>query len=112
VPRSMLTFRQGPGGQEVRAILRGNPSQAELDRLGVIVTSRGDDVVAAWVPVASLGALAASASLDYVHASVPMPSTGPSGHVFRLDLSAPETHATALRKLTGMDGSGVIVGVI
>ncbi len=75
-----------------------------LEELGVLVGGVLGDVVVARIPVTSLGAVTALPSVEFAEAVERLsPLT---------NLSVPETGAPIFRNDTGLDGSGVIVGVI
>ena len=85
-------------------VVTNDGSTDGLEELGVLVGGALGNVVVARIPLASLGAVTALPTVEFAEAVERMsPAT---------NLSVPETGAPTFRNVTGLDGSGVIIGVI
>ena len=96
--------RDEAGNIYVDVLMKSSGSLAGYDSLGVTVQAVVGDVVAARIPLRSLSGLTNLATVDSMEASLLLyPSN---------DIGGPASGAPVFRNTTGVDGSGVIVGVI
>ena len=96
--------RDEAGNIYVDVLMKSNGSLEGYASLGVTVQAVVGDVVAARIPLRSLGGLTNLASVDSMEASLLLyPSN---------DVGGPASGAPVFRSASGVDGSGAIVGVI
>jgi subtilisin family serine protease len=111
----LLEVRLETGGRSsVRSLMQGRISNARLASLGILVTSRTDDIISAWIPLEALPELENDPAVSYVAASAELTVTSAGVAVARsmLDRALVESHVAQTRRLTGLSGRGVIVGII
>lgn len=104
-PLDRFPFYTDPDGNVfVDALIQTNGSNEGIEDLGIIIQSQVGTVAAARIPLASLGRLTAFANVQVIQSAQRLSPANYAG--------GPAIRAPEFRNATGMDGTGVIVGVI
>ena len=92
------------GRSSIDVLMKTGGPLDDLDALGVVVQGVVGDVVAARVPLDSLAQLTSLSNVEFIEAARQLTPTN--------DVGVAETGAPTFRNTAGVDGSGVVIGVI